>query len=1242
MKFSESPPSSPSDSSSEGSPPPPELPSALRGISIQGNSKALLNNLLGKKGNEEEKEEKGKEDSQAAFLKEWSSKCLSISFSSKVSAEEQQSENEGEEGDEEDEEGEEDRVRKAPKERLENGTPSSSSSNSASNSRDAFSAKDKPPATNSSISIKPLTARSISLSVVKAPSNNDNSESSPRLASHSKTENKGEGNLASNSIEKEPEETKNIEEGNSSFEEDIPLHERLQQSKQISQNSTSKRRPEEEKFTCSFCSETFTEHSKLLNHIPNCRKLGIIVSLSNKKRPYSTPVARKRTLNLSLYKETLKCVICKVSFSNKDLFENHHINHIKTRKLLLLVPKYTSNNQPSLSLETTEDSDSRDSGSGSNSNSSLQRTSEDKSLKLKFKISSELGKGKKKTKVQIVNSEMSKNNTGEAAQEEGSQLVEGSEGTNQSVNSLPGNIAEPSDQANVTPASNNNLEGATSFNNYNNQQLNFGADTAADRPPSTYQPQFESFPGDWFNEYESGSRIAAAMTGSSSEGADPNDRSGYDNSSNSNDTPFGSEDARNNRTSPFTNNTSSSDASKELPSHSSNDRDGLFSQAVLGGEPNQGNDDARQGSFEQLCLNDSFGQNQQEGGIAQPNIDPNYQGFNQPVQGSGNDLLSELAYLNNNGQQIDPSARVSPMEGENRPFSSHSSNSGTPTSSGHPTPPPTDTSFRALATSPTSPLTTSGPTPPMQPGVSPPIQNSSSPLQQMVQMGSQPQDTISAPRLTIANNLMPTTTNSGIGPIPSSYGQQWSPGSNSPQNFASSYMQNSSMTSPMGTALGNGIRPQVHNNLPMGYRPSPPPRIRGRPPLMGHVGRPPMMRGPGRPPGSSAIPPLMTGPGGTRGGMMPSLQRLPQYNTGPRQPLISGQKRAANTTPQSPSKTLRREDINVPSRQKDNECQIIAVANRTGDGMPVIANVQGGGSRDDRTSRNSPATTSESTIHLSDSITLSVRSNSGAREAARSEKGGDAGVVANLLASRGITVTPAAGEKEGGGNGGREERRLPTASDLNLSSAISVHPPTSRDRDGFAVPHPPSAKSSSSGSSSSSSSSINSQVDRPPRPPTVDLTQDIPTGGSQATRLQCHQCDRTFPTQALLADHTKIHQQQTQSRMPFKCHLCTAGFSTQKGQQNHYQQFHQLHLSAGDIAIPLVDLRNPVNVQRMARLGIRSFLPLNNLQNRGAGGVVGIPILTLENLHNGQMNIQQWGVSDVLTLGPPRTINAPR
>lgn len=59
----------------------------------------------------------------------------------------------------------------------------------------------------------------------------------------------------------------------------------------------------------------------------------------------------------------------------------------------------------------------------------------------------------------------------------------------------------------------------------------------------------------------------------------------------------------------------------------------------------------------------------------------------------------------------------------------------------------------------------------------------------------------------------------------------------------------------------------------------------------------------------------------------------------------------------------RRMDVLLPDRNEDPDCHVIAQQKRN-DGVPVIQNVQGAAT---------PPNRSDSTIHLTDSITLSVR-----------------------------------------------------------------------------------------------------------------------------------------------------------------------------------------------------------------------------------------------------------------------------
>lgn len=103
--------------------------------------------------------------------------------------------------------------------------------------------------------------------------------------------------------------------------------------------------------------------------------------------------------------------------------------------------------------------------------------------------------------------------------------------------------------------------------------------------------------------------------------------------------------------------------------------------------------------------------------------------------------------------------------------------------------------------------------------------------------------------------------------------------------------------------------------------------------------------------------------------------------------------------------------------------------------------------------------------------------------------------MANVLAARGITVTPAANKNKTSEQNKQQipsqQQQRPSPSQqplnvtaLNLNSAISIIPTSSqrKQQEGqFAVPQ-----------NKQNKSPINDQVERPPRPPTVDLTQDTP------------------------------------------------------------------------------------------------------------------------------------------------------
>lgn len=109
-------------------------------------------------------------------------------------------------------------------------------------------------------------------------------------------------------------------------------------------------------------------------------------------------------------------------------------------------------------------------------------------------------------------------------------------------------------------------------------------------------------------------------------------------------------------------------------------------------------------------------------------------------------------------------------------------------------------------------------------------------------------------------------------------------------------------------------------------------------------------------------------------------------------------------------------------------------------------------------------------------------------------KKSDAKAVANVLAARGITVTPAANKNKTSEQNkqqilSQQQRTMPSqqplnVTALNLNSAISIIPASSQkkqqEQSQFAIPQ-----------NKQNKTAVN-EVERPPRPPTVDLTQDGP------------------------------------------------------------------------------------------------------------------------------------------------------
>ena len=348
---------------------------------------------------------------------------------------------------------------------------------------------------------------------------------------------------------------------------------------------------------------------------------------------------------------------------------------------------------------------------------------------------------------------------------------------------------------------------------------------------------------------------------------------------------------------------------------------------------------------------------------------------------------------------------------------------------------------------------------------------------------------------------------------------------------------------------------------------------------MAGVGRPPMPVPPssryphirrGRPPLDATRMAQMQHMNGMRARMMG-----PRGMQGGRMPGISPQKRPP---PGMLVQDPKRPRPGIPIQPDKSDCQVIAVQRRQ-QGVPVIQNVEGsayGGG-------------GQGTIRLSDSITLSVQQSAPAATSAAGAPGAD---VASILANRGISITPAASASA--------PVAQPPISLPNLPAGISLTPAGSSS-DGFAVPRPPGVQQTN--------------VSRPARPPTVDLTVDTPSPPARGS-LSCRYCERTLPSMAALVQHEKAHLSGPNQSL--RCRMCGIVMQNMALLQQHMQTRHGSAVppsapgrGSSELVVPVFDL-SQVSRDQLEALGVRGFLPVSQVNQRQ--GQLGLPIISLQGL----------------------------
>lgn len=295
-------------------------------------------------------------------------------------------------------------------------------------------------------------------------------------------------------------------------------------------------------------------------------------------------------------------------------------------------------------------------------------------------------------------------------------------------------------------------------------------------------------------------------------------------------------------------------------------------------------------------------------------------------------------------------------------------------------------------------------------------------------------------------------------------------------------------------------------------------------------------RAPGARPRAPMVRPRAAGVQAVRGQVRPRM-------AGPQNGVKTGNQTSPlkRSPDQNNAMQAKRKKLDVLTPDKDDDdCQVICMQPKNTDGgLPQIESVQGG--------------TENSIMHLSDSITLSVR-NPPPKPVASPVKS-DAKAVANILATRGITVTASAKAKEST-SPQKQGPALPTA--LSLNGAVSI------------------VASKNSPAKPAATENL----------PTVDLTDDSPKDNSPS---------------------------KNRPGLPYRCDLCPAQYPNAMGLNKHRQTYHKTTSGMCELGVPLINVKQPGIMQKLSQLGINNYIPL---PSAGPEGTYALPIISTKSPGN--------------------------
>lgn len=106
--------------------------------------------------------------------------------------------------------------------------------------------------------------------------------------------------------------------------------------------------------------------------------------------------------------------------------------------------------------------------------------------------------------------------------------------------------------------------------------------------------------------------------------------------------------------------------------------------------------------------------------------------------------------------------------------------------------------------------------------------------------------------------------------------------------------------------------------------------------------------------------------------------------------------------------------------------------------------------------------------------------------------------------------------------------------------------------------------------------------------------------------------------------------QKQRGGLPYRCDLCPAQYPNAVGLNKHRQSYHKTSAGICDLAIPLINLKQPGIFQKLAGIGINNYIAVSGPN----GENLSLPLINTRN----PGNMAALGSTQMVTLGPIRAI----